>query len=135
MCTLILTCFPHTVKQAICHLELIGISKTATASSKRTKNFQRDYNIHFLNVNYDNLRGLQRRHIASFTFWLLSFTLANSDGCPNKLLLRNGVVGVCKVQMLASNTSKSTIVHTSGNKSSKGFRPLATFKKPTHSNK
>ena len=54
--------------------------------------------------------------------------LPNSGGCQNRLLFRNGLVGVFKVQMLASNTSESKIVCTSGNKSNKDFRPLATFK-------
>ena len=66
--------------------------------------------------------------IASFTFQLLSFTLLNSGDYQNRLLLRNGLVAVFKVQMLASNTSESKIVCTSGNKSNKDFRPLAKFK-------
>ena len=47
-CTLIITCFSHTVKQAICHLELTSISKTVIAFSKSAKNFRRDNNIYFL---------------------------------------------------------------------------------------
>ena len=54
--------------------------------------------------------------------------LSNSDGSQNRLLFSNDLVGVFKVQMLASNTSESKIVCTSGNKSNKDFRPLATFK-------
>ena len=40
-CTLIFTCFSHTVKQAICYLELASISKTMMAFSKSAKNFWR----------------------------------------------------------------------------------------------
>ena len=53
--------------------------------------------------------------------------LPNSGGCQNRLLFRNGLVGVFKVQMLASNTSESKIICRSGNKSNKDFRLLATF--------
>ena len=56
--------------------------------------------------------------------------LSNSGGCQNRMLFRNSLVGVFKVQMLASNTSESKIVCASGNKSSKDFHPLATFKYP-----
>ena len=71
---------------------------------------------------------LKEGFIGSFIFSQHSLTSLNSGGCQNRLLFRNGLVGVCKVQMLASNTSESTIVFTSGNKSNKDFRPLATFK-------
>ena len=56
--------------------------------------------------------------------------LPDSSGCgfQNRLLFRNGLVGVFKVQMLASNTIESKILCTSGNKSNKDFRALATFK-------
>ena len=54
--------------------------------------------------------------------------LMNSGGCQNRLLVRNGLVGVYKVQMLASNNSEWKIVCTSENKSNKDFRGLATFK-------
>ena len=79
-------------------------------------------------VNYDNSGDLKEALIASFTFWLLSFTFGNSGGCQNRLLFKNGIVGVLKVQMLASNISESNIVCTSGNKFNKDFRPSATFK-------
>ena len=51
-----------------------------------------------------------------------------SGGCQNRVLFRNGPVGVFKFQMLASNTSESKILFTSGIKSRQEFRPLATFK-------
>ena len=54
--------------------------------------------------------------------------LPNSGGCQNRLLFRNDLVGVFKLQMLASNNSESKTVCASGNKSNKDFRPLATFK-------
>ena len=49
-------------------------------------------------------------------------------GFQNRLLFRNGLVGVFKVQMLTSNNSESKIVCRSGNKSNKDFRALATLK-------
>ena len=54
--------------------------------------------------------------------------LPDLGGCQNWLIFRNGLVGVFKVQMLATNISESIIACTSGNKSSKDFRPLAAFK-------
>ena len=54
--------------------------------------------------------------------------LPNLGGYQNRLLFRNGLVGVFKVQMLASNASESKIVCASENKSNKDFRPLATFR-------
>ena len=51
--------------------------------------------------------------------------LPNSGGCQNRLLFRNGLVGVFKVQMLASNIAESKIVCTSGSKSNKDFSPLS----------
>ena len=54
--------------------------------------------------------------------------LSNSSGCQNRLVFRNGLVKIFKFQMLASNTSESKIVCTSGNKSNKDFPPLATFR-------
>ena len=54
--------------------------------------------------------------------------LPNLGGYQNRLLSKYDLVWVCKVQMLASNTSELTIVRMSGNKSNKGFRPLTTFK-------
>ena len=56
-CTLLITCFSHTVKQAICHLELTKISKTMIDFSESAKNFRRGSNIYFLNILIFNLQA------------------------------------------------------------------------------